>query len=754
MSIHVRAYKLFYKYLFSYIFILLVPLIILGAFIYVYFLGIIKEDVISNNMNKLDHIRYVIDDHLKQIRVISDQIYIKNMTPFFFEDNPLMSLKTIDDLKNYTLTNNFISDILMFNHNDQYIYSSTSSYKIPLFFEKIYNYEQWDENSFIHDMNIYETPVVRPMESILLRGQQDKGRFTTLIYPLSSGGAKPNQTVLFLIAEKSFQNLLKDNMKDYGGNTLIMDSNNHIVTALKDDPILQSPSFQNILNASTDELNQTVTLEHVKYIFSIVVSTETGWKYITLVPVNRIMEKVTSLKLIFMYILAFIILISCGAIYYLMLVNYKPILLLKKFTEKIWKDDNPDRNELTSVQGALEFLNNRNTELYSRLEDYEIAAKEYMLFQLIRGKFKSREDLQQKAHSLGLTLTKSWMRVITLKLGHIRHSFSVDSILELIENSLPDELEGYARDHMDQENIVLIIASDEMADTSLECILASIQSSLKEKFELISTVGVGRAYQDVSQLPKSYIESMTAIDYRLVKGTGQIIFSYELETTQSRSAFSSQFASDKLKIYIKQGDLEQIDNILQKVIHFLKQDKPSMFEAKLICFEIINAVVLTIEEMNKQQPTAPMNSPDVFLLFEYETVDELVETVKKLSNEISSRLQTISTNHKASLIEQMKDYLKAHYSDCDFMLQQMAEYFNMSQASLSQYFKEHTGSNVLDFETNLKLEKAKQLLISSHLPIKDLSLEVGYYNVNSFIRRFKQVIGITPGEFRKQFQTE
>ncbi|MNR20690.1 HTH-type transcriptional regulator YesS [compost metagenome] len=167
--------------------------------------------------------------------------------------------------------------------------------------------------------------------------------------------------------------------------------------------------------------------------------------------------------------------------------------------------------------------------------------------------------------------------------------------------------------------------------------------------------------------------------------------------------------------------------------------------------ELINTVVHTVEEVYKQQSGTIMDYPDVFLLYEYETVDELAGIVKKLSNDIHDHLQKVKQNHKLNLIEQMKDYLQTQYTDCDFTIQQMADHFNMSLANLSQYFKEHAGSNVLDFETNLKLDKAKQLLTSSQMPIKDIALEVGYYNVNSFIRRFKQVIGITPGDYRKQY---
>ncbi|MNC84018.1 DNA-binding transcriptional regulator AraC [compost metagenome] len=46
------------------------------------------------------------------------------------------------------------------------------------------------------------------------------------------------------------------------------------------------------------------------------------------------------------------------------------------------------------------------------------------------------------------------------------------------------------------------------------------------------------------------------------------------------------------------------------------------------------------------------------------------------------------------------------------------------------------------------MEKAKSILESTLKPLKVVSEEVGYYNVSSFIRRFKQLTGMTPGEYR------
>ncbi len=45
------------------------------------------------------------------------------------------------------------------------------------------------------------------------------------------------------------------------------------------------------------------------------------------------------------------------------------------------------------------------------------------------------------------------------------------------------------------------------------------------------------------------------------------------------------------------------------------------------------------------------------------------------------------------------------------------------------------------------MEKAKELLDTTDLPLKDIVAAVGYSNVSSFIRRFKQLYGVTPRRY-------
>ena len=69
--------------------------------------------------------------------------------------------------------------------------------------------------------------------------------------------------------------------------------------------------------------------------------------------------------------------------------------------------------------------------------------------------------------------------------------------------------------------------------------------------------------------------------------------------------------------------------------------------------------------------------------------------------------------------------------------------------NLSQFFKDKTGQNLLDYSTSLRMNRACKLLVETQLPLKELGYQVGYYNVSSFIRRFKQTQGVTPGDYRR-----
>ena len=56
----------------------------------------------------------------------------------------------------------------------------------------------------------------------------------------------------------------------------------------------------------------------------------------------------------------------------------------------------------------------------------------------------------------------------------------------------------------------------------------------------------------------------------------------------------------------------------------------------------------------------------------------------------------------------------------------------------------------IDYVTDLRIRRAQQMLSETDLSISEIVDQIGYYSISSFIKRFRQYTGMTPGEFRNK----
>ena len=83
-------------------------------------------------------------------------------------------------------------------------------------------------------------------------------------------------------------------------------------------------------------------------------------------------------------------------------------------------------------------------------------------------------------------------------------------------------------------------------------------------------------------------------------------------------------------------------------------------------------------------------------------------------------------------------------------LADMASELGMSASRFSRFFRSTTGNNFTDFVNRIRINRASQLLMESQRKVLDICYEVGFNNVANFNRRFLEIRGMTPSEFRKQ----
>ena len=107
-------------------------------------------------------------------------------------------------------------------------------------------------------------------------------------------------------------------------------------------------------------------------------------------------------------------------------------------------------------------------------------------------------------------------------------------------------------------------------------------------------------------------------------------------------------------------------------------------------------------------------------------------------------------NKDERTISSITRYLQEHLSE-EISLSVLAEEFHLNPQYISQLFKSEIGVGFLTYLTNIRLKKAKKLLVSSALSVSEVGQQCGYSDYRVFTKVFKKTEGITPSQFRRDF---
>lgn len=109
---------------------------------------------------------------------------------------------------------------------------------------------------------------------------------------------------------------------------------------------------------------------------------------------------------------------------------------------------------------------------------------------------------------------------------------------------------------------------------------------------------------------------------------------------------------------------------------------------------------------------------------------------------------TKKEEHENQLVVRAQNYIQENYQK-DLSLDEVSRKMDLSPYYFSKLFKEETGSNFVEYVTNLRIGKAKELLGKDGMSMKEICASVGYSDPNYFSRIFKKNTGVTPTEYRE-----
>ena len=110
--------------------------------------------------------------------------------------------------------------------------------------------------------------------------------------------------------------------------------------------------------------------------------------------------------------------------------------------------------------------------------------------------------------------------------------------------------------------------------------------------------------------------------------------------------------------------------------------------------------------------------------------------------------QSYFPKSKYAIISKSVDYLHANYLKSDFCLKTLSEIAGISPRYFELLFKELYRMSPKEYILSLKIEQAKEFLLSEKLLIKDIAFMLGYNDIYHFGKIFKAKTGYTPSEYR------
>lgn len=272
-------------------------------------------------------------------------------------------------------------------------------------------------------------------------------------------------------------------------------------------------------------------------------------------------------------------------------------------------------------------------------------------------------------------------------------------------------------------------------------VLENLQGAEKENLR----VGIGREYS-FNNIVKSYYEAEMALK---LFPDDTIVHFDDAVGTSTISHFP--YPLDKEKLFIErlvEGDLARAFKVFDEIYEWmiLEYDKDAgKIKSKLI--ELVGIIRRSfyyyLEEGSFKEEIAQIEE-----LLKIEDLRELKLVFIKMLKDIVENIRVVNKKKWDNITMKVINFLEENFSK-DISLEDAAREVNMSYHYFSKFFKEQVGENFVDYLTNLRIRKAKELLKNSSLSVKEVSYKVGYSDPNYFSKIFKKVTGVTPTEFKE-----
>ncbi len=567
-------------------------------------------------------------------------------------------------------------------------------------------------------------------------------------------------TLIFNVREEALSNLINNNSSITEGRIIIINPEGYVISDIDEELVgqkLNDDYIRDIRRTSIGEGYMIHTEGKERQLVTFYKSDFNDWTYVGIFPLDILMGKVQSLMLRTIYICLACLVIGTVAAYFVSKRLSNPLNKLVQDI-KIRKGINIKSNdsETAILSSAFDQMLKEEDRLFSILEDSRENSRKVFIMNLLQGKPNEEWGFDQTG--VEFSMVSFVCAVISIdKYKEFTNAYSgaqrdyMRTLILRVSEQLVGAAHRCAGIVYEKQKIVLVINLDPCPSNGVEVclkeIFLKIQEELLKVFDNTISVGVGSIQESFAGVSESFDKAQEALKYKLINGFGSINF--WRESYYGDTDYYYPYAIEK-QIFntVHSANPGRIKTAVSEMIKEIREKTDMQYENVVQIFNqlAVNIVKFLFDLHLNVSMVFGSNYNIYHDLSSKETLEDIETWMVKTYLTISDYL-AVSRNQNKSYFDQALHYIHKNYKkDIDINL--IADSVGLSYSHLRKIFKDETGDNIINYINNIRIDESKRLLCQTNLTIREIALNLGYNNEQSFVRFFKKYESISPREFR------
>lgn len=484
-----------------------------------------------------------------------------------------------------------------------------------------------------------------------------------------------------------------------------------------------------------------------------------NWRYVLISDISEINSDLNELMFLIILVSVLSIIIVVGALISTIIKSQS--LLMPIYN--IMKMDDTQKYSLKKddiyayLKNGINQLQNDKDYLKKTLDSQLPVVREVLLNNILKGEIFDAGDIRLNLKKLGFEPQNDLYCVAVVNVNPCEEKsikrISVDEAKNIIKSALKHFASAVLTCDLNKYDIALImnLPSREKGVNNrdfISNILTSLEKLFSEKYPLRLIITVGGIYERQNGISRSYGEAKSLQGMELMETGSNLVWYDDIDYANDMYYYPPELET-RLINTIKSGNKESVTAVVKEIFDInLKEKKVSNDVMMAFLYDFYGSILKALTQKNEN----PALRNEIYKLFasDYEKIGSL-EFQQTFLNYVYILCDNFGQNQKSHnevLSHKIKEYIMQHYGETTLSLTSVADEFHLSSGYLSIFFKEQVGESFSDYLMRIRLEKAKTLLLTTHLTVSDITNQTGYASPNSFCRAFKRNYGVSALELK------